>query len=372
MSSGFHVPDLFPRFTGILSVATGMRRKLHGIRHTVDGILEEIICEREEVLKQARGDDGKQEDNLVDVLLGLQENGDDFGFPMTRNTIKAIILKTGRPAARCHHIASSGYGNARSRRRRPSQVLQSLAAWLLRAQLVHPAQVHGGSSLARHRRQAAGSHGEVVGRGPHRDGDHRVSFTGRGWLGFVSANGISSGQLLVFEHRGGLDFTVDLFDASGCLSGDGSRDEDDDEQRMAETTGDKESGNCRRRPEATGVRRRRKRSPGSTATTGSGDDDTLCRRIERPYQLRFLDLSKSFCDRVGWTSSRDVELVAGGDEQRRRWPVSVKVSAKSGMMCAGWTEFAQGNGVGLSDACAFVPLEGSHGGVLHVRVIKMT
>ncbi|PAN22117.1 hypothetical protein PAHAL_3G515300 [Panicum hallii] len=202
----------------------------------------------------------------------------------------------------------------------------------------------------------------------HRDGDHRVSFTGRGWLGFVSANGISAGQLLVFEHRGGLDFAVDLFDASGCLSGDGSRDEDDDEQRMAETTGDKESGNCRRRPEATGVKRRRKRSPGSTATTGSGDDGTLCRRIERPYQLRFLDLSKSFCDRVGWTSSRDVELVAGGDEQRRRWPVSVKVSAKSGMMGAGWTEFAQGNGVGLSDG-AFVPLEC---GALHVRVIKMT
>ncbi|OEL25661.1 Premnaspirodiene oxygenase [Dichanthelium oligosanthes] len=97
MSSGFYVPDLFPSFTGILSVLTGMRRKLRGIRQTVDGILEEIICEREEILKQARTDDdlqgriGKQEDNLVDVLLGLQENG-DFGFPMTRNTIKAIIL----------------------------------------------------------------------------------------------------------------------------------------------------------------------------------------------------------------------------------------------------------------------------------------
>ncbi|RLN30705.1 hypothetical protein C2845_PM05G00100 [Panicum miliaceum] len=208
----------------------------------------------------------------------------------------------------------------------------------------------------------------------HRDGDHRVSFTGRGWLGFVSANGISAGQLLVFEHRGGLDFAVDLFDASGCLSDAGSREDDDEaaEQRMAETTGDKESSNCRRRPEATGVKRR-KRSP-STVTTGSGDDDTLCRRIERPYQLRFLartDLSKSFCDRVGWTSSRDVELVGGGDgDEQRRWPVSVKVSAKSGMMCAGWTEFAQGNGVGLSDACAFVPVEGSHGGVLHVRVIR--
>ncbi|KAF8655908.1 hypothetical protein HU200_060862 [Digitaria exilis] len=98
MSSGFYVPDLFPRFTGILSVLTGMRRKLRAIRRTVDGILEEIICEREEMLKQARTDlpllqgNNKEEENLLDVLLGLQENGHDFGFPMTRDTIKAIIL----------------------------------------------------------------------------------------------------------------------------------------------------------------------------------------------------------------------------------------------------------------------------------------
>lgn len=99
MSSGFYVPDLFPSFTGILSVLTGMRRKLQAIRRTVDGILEEIICEREEILKQARArsnDVQGKEENLVDVLLGLQENSnngvDDFGFPMTRDTIKAIIL----------------------------------------------------------------------------------------------------------------------------------------------------------------------------------------------------------------------------------------------------------------------------------------
>ncbi|XP_039841247.1 putative B3 domain-containing protein Os04g0346900 [Panicum virgatum] len=219
----------------------------------------------------------------------------------------------------------------------------------------------------------------------HRDGEHRVSFTGRGWLGFVSANGISAGQLLVFEHRGGLDFAVDLFDASGCLSDgacrnddDGSREDDDEEaeqiiqQRTTETTGDKESGDCRRRPEATTGVKRRKRSPSPSSTANTGDDDdTLCRRIERPYQLRFLDLSKSFCERVGWTSSCDVELLVAGGGEQRRWPVSVKVSAKqSGMMCGGWTEFAQGNGVGLSDACAFLPLQGSHGRVLGVRVIR--
>jgi hypothetical protein len=87
-------------------------------------------------------------------------------------------------------------------------------------------------------------------------------------------------------------------------------------------------------------------------------------------------VSKSFCERVGWTSSRYVELScgAGGGDSRRRWPVSVKVSAKNGMMCGGWKEFAEDNGVGLSDACLFVPPldhEASNGaGVLHVRVIR--
>jgi len=93
--------------------------------------------------------------------------------------------------------------------------------------------------------------------------------------------------------------------------------------------------------------------------------------IDVPANIIMQDLSKSFCERVGWTSSRDVELLVAGGGEQRRWPVSVKVSAKqSGMMCGGWTEFAQGNGVGLSDACAFVPLQGSHGGVLRVRVIR--
>ncbi|CAL4897360.1 unnamed protein product [Urochloa decumbens] len=207
----------------------------------------------------------------------------------------------------------------------------------------------------------------------HRDGgdDRRVSLTGSGWRAFVSANGISAGQLLVFEHhRGGcldldldLDhhFAVDIFDASGCC-------------RLLNTTmgGDSDilSLNLKRR----------KLSPSSTnTTTGSSEDDveTLCRRIERPYQLRFLDLSKRFCELLGWTSSRDVRLTlmcAGGSNRRRMWQVSVKVSAKSGgMMCAGWMEFAQDNGLALSDACVFLPLDDVQGSTaLQVRVIRGT
>uniref|UniRef100_A0A0D3HX87 Cytochrome P450 n=1 Tax=Oryza barthii TaxID=65489 RepID=A0A0D3HX87_9ORYZ len=84
MASGFYVPDLFPRFSVLLCWLTGMRRTLHGIRDTIDSILEEIISEKEEAKQQ-------QDNNLVDVLLSLKDKG-DFGFPITRDTIKAIVL----------------------------------------------------------------------------------------------------------------------------------------------------------------------------------------------------------------------------------------------------------------------------------------
>ncbi|KAK3137149.1 hypothetical protein QOZ80_5BG0448500 [Eleusine coracana subsp. coracana] len=256
-----------------------------------------------------------------------------------------------------------------------------------------------------------------------RDPQHgsTMFFSGGGWRGFVSSNGISAGDVLVFEHRGGLDFAVDMFDPSGCLktmTDDGAYCRDDNnkedeapssspvvaknETMMTEfTTGDKESGN-NGRPDAyekaplctTGLKRNSPPSS-STATTTSGtcqrerEDDwqqrdhqetVLCRRIQRPYQLRFLDVSKSFCDRLGWAASRDVELccaargddvIDGGDERRRRrWPVSVKVMGKGGMLCGGWTEFAHDNGLRISDACVFLPTSNDDDGhVFQVHVL---
>jgi hypothetical protein len=90
--SGFQIPDLFPSFTGILSFLTGMERKLQSIHETIDGILEDIISEREAILNHGSANQATAtEKNLVEVLLSLQGSG-DFGFPITRNTIKAVIL----------------------------------------------------------------------------------------------------------------------------------------------------------------------------------------------------------------------------------------------------------------------------------------
>ncbi|KAG8049542.1 hypothetical protein GUJ93_ZPchr0009g805 [Zizania palustris] len=92
LASGFNVPDLFPTWTAILASLTGMTRSLRGIHGTVDSILEEIIEER----KAARDDKIRTgadavEENLVDVLIGLQHKG-GFGFHLNDSKIKAIIL----------------------------------------------------------------------------------------------------------------------------------------------------------------------------------------------------------------------------------------------------------------------------------------
>ncbi|WVZ92922.1 hypothetical protein U9M48_038952 [Paspalum notatum var. saurae] len=96
LSSGFNIPDLFPAWTAVLAKVTGMTRSLRSIHRTVDSILEEIIQERR-AIRAARlrsgagGAENAADENLVDVLIGLQEKG-GFGFHLSDSIIKAIIL----------------------------------------------------------------------------------------------------------------------------------------------------------------------------------------------------------------------------------------------------------------------------------------
>ncbi|KAJ1293666.1 hypothetical protein BS78_01G086300 [Paspalum vaginatum] len=92
LSSGFNIPDLFPTWTSVLAKVTGMKRSLQGIHATVDSILQEIIDERKAVLHdKVKSGAQNAEENLVDVLIGLQEKG-GFGFHLNNSRIKAIIL----------------------------------------------------------------------------------------------------------------------------------------------------------------------------------------------------------------------------------------------------------------------------------------
>ncbi|TVU46453.1 hypothetical protein EJB05_05993, partial [Eragrostis curvula] len=89
LASGFKVPDLFPTFRPLLAAVTGMRRTLEDVHKTVDSILEGVIEERKRVRDQKEAMSGAEE-NLVDVLIGLQQR--DSGFHLNRNSIKAIIF----------------------------------------------------------------------------------------------------------------------------------------------------------------------------------------------------------------------------------------------------------------------------------------
>ncbi|GJN23368.1 hypothetical protein PR202_gb11012 [Eleusine coracana subsp. coracana] len=93
LSSGFCIPDLFPPWTTVLAMVTGMKRSLHDIHNTVDSILQEIIDERKAIRddKIRSGATDNVDENLVDVLIALQEKG-GFGFDLNNSRIKAIIL----------------------------------------------------------------------------------------------------------------------------------------------------------------------------------------------------------------------------------------------------------------------------------------
>ncbi|KAG0520087.1 hypothetical protein BDA96_08G043100 [Sorghum bicolor] len=92
LASGFNIPDLFPGWTTVLAKLTGMTRSLKDIHKTVDTILEEIIQERKAIRDEKISSGAEDvDDNLVDVLLGLQEKG-GFGFQLNNSIIKAIIL----------------------------------------------------------------------------------------------------------------------------------------------------------------------------------------------------------------------------------------------------------------------------------------
>jgi hypothetical protein len=92
LASGFNIPDLFPGWTTVLAKLTGMTRSLKDIHKTVDSILEEIIQERKAIRDEKISSGAEDiDENLVDVLLGLQEKG-GFGFQLNNNIIKAIIL----------------------------------------------------------------------------------------------------------------------------------------------------------------------------------------------------------------------------------------------------------------------------------------
>ncbi|MBA0759364.1 hypothetical protein Gotri_022263 [Gossypium trilobum] len=85
LGAGFNVADLFPSLQ-FFEYLTGLRPKLERLHQKLDKIFASVINEH----KASKGVEGEADD-LVDVLLNLQENG-DLEFPLTTDNIKAVIL----------------------------------------------------------------------------------------------------------------------------------------------------------------------------------------------------------------------------------------------------------------------------------------
>ncbi|XP_039015390.1 costunolide synthase-like [Hibiscus syriacus] len=80
-----HRTDLFP-LVKFLEYLTGLRPKLESLHRKLDEVFEDVINEH----KASKGTEGESDD-LVDVILNLQENG-DLEFPLTTDNIKAVVL----------------------------------------------------------------------------------------------------------------------------------------------------------------------------------------------------------------------------------------------------------------------------------------
>ncbi|KEH34016.1 cytochrome P450 family 71 protein [Medicago truncatula] len=91
VAGGFNLGDLFPSAKWLQRI-TGLRPKLERIHRQTDQILENIINEhKEEKYTKAKDDQGRVEEDLVDVLLNY-EDGRNQDLSLTKNNIKAIIM----------------------------------------------------------------------------------------------------------------------------------------------------------------------------------------------------------------------------------------------------------------------------------------
>ncbi|CAI0450218.1 unnamed protein product [Linum tenue] len=89
---GFAVSDLFPSVK-FLPALTGFRSRLTELHLAADGMLEDIIDEHKARRRNtAAAADRNYSEDLVDVFLNLQEDGGELEFPLTIESIKAVIL----------------------------------------------------------------------------------------------------------------------------------------------------------------------------------------------------------------------------------------------------------------------------------------
>ncbi|CDP17343.1 unnamed protein product [Coffea canephora] len=86
--AGFNLADMYPSIK-LLQVMSPLKFKLDKAHKQSDEILEDILNEHKRKIKEAK-DEGREGEDLVDILLNVQKSG-DFEPQLTDANIKAII-----------------------------------------------------------------------------------------------------------------------------------------------------------------------------------------------------------------------------------------------------------------------------------------
>ncbi|KAK7371895.1 hypothetical protein VNO80_05262 [Phaseolus coccineus] len=88
--AGFSVADLYPSI-GILQVITGIRTRVKKIHQGMDRVLQNIVRDHRDKTLDTLAFGEEDREDLVDVLLRLQKNG-DLEHPLSDNVVKATLL----------------------------------------------------------------------------------------------------------------------------------------------------------------------------------------------------------------------------------------------------------------------------------------
>ncbi|KAG6767199.1 hypothetical protein POTOM_028389 [Populus tomentosa] len=89
--AGLNIVDVFPS-AKFLYMISKLRSRLERSHKEADEILENIINERRASKEERETDQDNEVEVLLDVLLNLQNQG-SLEFPLTTDSIKAIIMR---------------------------------------------------------------------------------------------------------------------------------------------------------------------------------------------------------------------------------------------------------------------------------------
>ncbi|CAN6163400.1 unnamed protein product [Urochloa humidicola] len=220
------------------------------------------------------------------------------------------------------------------------------------------------------------------------DRDQPGVLLGDGWARFLTAHGLSEGNILVFRYEENMVFTVEAFLQNGCLKeyGAAAADMTDDLIGQPSTVpqpGDKELG-------VSPVKKKRKTRNGNTSLVvyhekpncppnsvkkavsqkklvSTGPRRSFTKRITSYDLTRLFAVKGSFCSSVGLSGACEITLKMSTGN-KRSWPVWFNIANTYGYIKGpGWKRFCRENKLKQGHCCTFSVIETT---VWHVTIVS--